>query len=65
MKILQQIKNNFGTQKKMAESLGLSQSTVSDWMTGAKPMSPKSINAVAKKIGVDRGELFKEVYPDD
>jgi DNA-binding transcriptional regulator YdaS (Cro superfamily) len=63
MKILQQIKTRCGNQKKMANELGFPESTVSDWMRGAKPMSFKSINAVAAKTGFDPGELFKEMYP--
>jgi len=64
MEILKQIKARYGNQKKMAEGLGFPEATVSDWMRGAKPMSPKSINDVAAQTGFDRGELFKEQYPN-
>jgi len=65
MKILHQIKKRYGTQKKMAADLGLSQATVSDWLNGNKPLSPDSINLVAKKCDVKPGDLFEEVYPSN
>jgi len=65
MKILHEIYSRYSTQKAMAESIGVSQATVSDWINGKKPMSPDHINVVAMKEGVRPGDLFEEIYPTD
>ncbi|MGZ3763001.1 MAG: helix-turn-helix domain-containing protein [Mucilaginibacter sp.] len=63
MKILHKIHKRYGTQKAMAKGIGVSQATVSDWLNENKPMSPDSINLVAKKEGIRPGDLFEEIYP--
>lgn len=47
----------------MAASIGVAQSTVSDWIAGKKPISPDSINLIAAKEGIRPGDLFEEIYP--
>ncbi|WP_334223595.1 transcriptional regulator [Photorhabdus bodei] len=37
-----------GTQKKFAEKIGRSQSTVSDWLNGKKKVSPESVPSIVE-----------------
>lgn len=65
MKILNQIREKYKSQKEMADSLGFAQATVCEWLTGKKLVSPNSINVIATKEGINPGEFFMDTYPAD
>jgi DNA-binding transcriptional regulator YdaS (Cro superfamily) len=57
-KLTEFFKANRGTQKKLAEHLGLQPSTVSQW----KSVPPEYVPEVAEFTGLSREELIPEVF---
>ena len=49
------------TQEFVAESLGVSRQAVSKWESGASDPSTSNLLALAKLLGMDAGELLKQV----
>lgn len=57
-KLIEFFKANRGTQKKLAEHLGLQPSTVSQW----KSVPPEYVPEVSEFTGISREELIPEVF---
>lgn len=50
-----------GNQEKLGEAIGSSQSEVSQWVTGRRPVPPKKAVAIERATGISR----REFRPDD
>lgn len=48
---------HFGSQQKMAEALGIRQSTVSEWLIRRRPIPPLRCIEIERATGVRRWEL--------
>lgn len=53
------------THQALADDLGVSKGLISQWTAGdVKQLSPKSLQAVARRTGFDLGQLERMVYGD-
>ena len=50
------------TQTLIAETLGVSHPTVSDWVRGVKRPRPERVPALAKILGIPESQLYSELY---
>jgi DNA-binding transcriptional regulator YdaS (Cro superfamily) len=54
--------NTIGTQKDIAERVGVSQAAVSQWDSGEKKISPKNVKKIEKLFGISREQLRPDIY---
>lgn len=52
------------TQKKFARRVGVTQSMVSQWLRGARPISPESAKRIEKRTGgeIQRVQILPELF---
>lgn len=50
------------TQTLIAETLGVSHPTVSDWVRGVKRPKPERVFALAKLLGIPESQLYSDLY---
>jgi DNA-binding transcriptional regulator YdaS (Cro superfamily) len=63
MKELLEIKNSsFKNQKEMADFIGVSQGSLSDWLSGEKRISPNNAKKIEKLFGIPRELLRPDIY---
>jgi DNA-binding transcriptional regulator YdaS (Cro superfamily) len=53
-----------GSQAALAESIGVSQQTISNWLTKSKVgVAAENVLAIERETGVQRHELRPDIYP--
>ena len=63
MKKLLEIKNSrFKTQKEMAEFIGVSQPTLSNWLSGKVGISTANVKTIEKLFQIPREQLRPDIY---
>lgn len=55
-------KSRFKTQKALAEFIGVSQPTLSDWLSGEKKLSTKNVKKIEQLFGIPREQLRPDIY---
>jgi len=68
MEAIAQAISNFGSQVAMAEGIGVTQPTVSEWLRGERPVPPKRAVKIAAhplNLKADRPVQRWELRPDD
>jgi len=58
------IESRFKNQSEMAQSIGVSQGLVSEWLSGNKKPSGQKCLLIHKKFGVPLHELRPDIYPE-
>jgi len=56
------LKNSFKNQKEMADCIGVSQPTISAWLSGSEKISPKNVKKIEKLFGIPREQLRPDIY---
>jgi DNA-binding transcriptional regulator YdaS (Cro superfamily) len=63
MKALIEIRNNrFKNQQQMAEAIGVSQATLSSWLSGVQKVSPNNVKKIESLFGISRKEIRPDIY---
>jgi DNA-binding transcriptional regulator YdaS (Cro superfamily) len=63
MKALIEIRNNrFKNQQQMAEAIGVSQATLSSWLSGVQKVSPNNVKKIEALFGISRKEIRPDIY---
>jgi len=62
MDVLSKIDSHFKNQTELGLAVGVSQSVVSEWLTGKAPIPPLRAKKIAELTGIPREEILPKVF---
>ena len=62
MDVLSKIDSHFKNQTELGLAVGVSQSVVSEWLTGKAKIPPLRAKKIAELTGIPREEILPKVY---